>query len=76
MAEKSRLQLVADNVFDRVKEVKQSRPDADIPFGQERIGKKTALTRLKKMSPQARKQLIDKVGLDAVLKIIERNDAT
>ena len=71
MAERSRLQSVADNVFERVKTVKGKRPDSDIPFGLEQVDKKSALNRLKKMSPQARKQLIDKVGLENVLKIIE-----
>ena len=60
-------------VQDVVQEWKKAheRPTTGIPLGQERVSKQTARARLAKMSPLERQALVDRVGIDAVMEMLE-----
>jgi len=75
MADRSPLQQVADNVFERLKTMRELPSENIIPFGLERVDKKVAFTKMKKLTPEGRKKLINKVGLENVLDIIEGANA-
>jgi len=72
MAERSPLQQISDNVFARIQSLKEEKSEGDVPFGMERVSSMTARTRLKKLSPEGRKRLIDKMGIDAVVDMVGR----
>ena len=68
--ERSPLQRVSDSVFERIQSLRDEPITPETPFGFERVDKNTAKMRLAEMSPEGRKALINKVGLDNVRKII------
>ena len=74
MADRSPLQIVSDNVFARIQSLRNEKVEGDVPFGMERVDRQTALTRLKKLSPEGRKRLIDKIGIDAVVDIVGKQN--
>lgn len=70
MPDRSPLQNVSNNVFARIQALREEKIDPQPPFGFENVNKTEAKRRLKNMSPDGRKQLINKIGLDNVFKLI------
>ena len=74
MPERSRLQRVSDNVFTHIQSLRDKKVETEVPFGMERVSSETALNRVKKLSPEGRKRLIDKIGIDAVVDIVGKQN--
>jgi len=70
MAEISRFERVTDNIFKRLEKIKEAPQEPTIGLGMERVRNEVGRKRLEGMSPQARQKLIEKVGLEEVLKIV------
>ena len=73
MAERSTLQIVSDNIFDRIKTLREQRVEGGVPFGFEQVDRRTARNRFDSLSPEAKKNMIGKLGIDNVLKFLGDN---
>ena len=70
MPEISRFERVTDNIFQRMDKLRNEKGRAEIPIGFEKVRKDVAVGRFQKMTPEAKKKLIEKVGIDEVMRMI------
>ena len=70
MAEVSRFERVADNVFQKFQTLRESKETKEIPLGFEKVSKGVAVGRFQKMTPEAKQKMIEKVGIDQVMKML------
>lgn len=73
MPEISRFERVTDNIFQRFEKLRNEKGRAEIPIGFEKVRRSTAAKRFEGMTPQQRIKLIEKVGVDEVMKIVGGN---
>lgn len=73
MPEISRFERVTDKVFQRFEKLRNDRTEPEIPLGFEKVRKSVAKQRFEAMTPQQRTKFIEKVGVDAVMKIVGSN---
>ncbi len=70
MPEISRFERVTDKVFQRFEKFRNDKTEPEIPLGFEKVRKSVAVKRFEAMTPQQRMKLIEKVGVDEVMKIV------
>jgi len=73
MPEISRFERVTDKIFQRFEKLRNDPVQPEIPIGFERVRKDVAVKRFEAMTPQQRVKLIEKVGVDEVMKIMGGN---
>lgn len=70
MAKRSPLQQISDNVFDRIKSLRDTHVEGEVPFGFEQIDKATAKRKFEQMSSEQKKKVINQLGVDNILKFV------
>lgn len=70
MPEISRFERVTDNIFQRMDRLRKEKGVNEIPIGFEKVRKDVAVTRFRKLTPQAKQKLIEKVGIDEVMRMV------
>lgn len=64
------MERVTDNIFQRIQRLRNEKGTTEIPLGFEKVRKSTAQARFQKMTPQAKQKLIEKVGIDEVVRMV------
>ena len=70
----------ATRMLERVMEMYRDFKDAqigeeDIPFMHEKLSRRSASSRVRDMTPTQKKALIEKIGIDEVMKIVRRGQS-